>query len=1215
MKNSIVEGQTLKKIEKNIESEITDCEYWGDLDISYEEVEALKERLKVVLHADNVTPGYVCRNYPHAVTTFMVFFVRYKYDINFWRVLGDELDLDTSGNNLHSLLGTCAKKMFYKYEMDFSDTKEEPHQIIAPIIYEACLPPESSLDDLFYVLSYDTYRVFDPQLIIDELIEMRSYTIRKPMYRFLSRFKDDRAVDFLLEVRDAMIAVDQNNPNSSRYAGNYIEWKQNEKNKSYIANRKNQEFQTKPYLVFDIGKKGLCIILPHTVLSTEWVDEVEWVIQGENGFLKRIKCNVMGDEGRRYTDSLTVAVPPQEKYEICLDESDEWNDKATRNWTVDGLSNGGILFFNNNGRQINTNYLLYPYEIMIISQSVVIKENKSVNIADQYYPMCSSNARIISVSPQGGDARFKYESDGETRCLYAKPQVNLILHGKSIFSLETGVNIFTDIPKLEISVDGMLPTNDMEVRFNGETCPISIINNDVTTVLLSSITDISMLQYGTYSVRLYQAGRFFIQVEFSYVPKIKTNYSPLIKWSTALERKGKTVYKFQKLEEWEMDFDGCNVTGDDDNYIVTVPANVGSVKVKLRSLQPSLRFECHFELPIKPFMAEIIDIDGNPVENATDRVVRLGADDLTESEMWLSLQTFGEYRKGDYKVRLRSANGIEQSEDIKLAQNGACNFNLSIFNDTIRNCPLPAEIELIYDGDEEKMVVLITVSEKLALEKRVRFRHNNDNNKDYIVLDIEDDGKDIDVIRFGFERNIEHIPYAKSKLSSKGIAIGYVYPGEMKDGLYIISANKGSGFFDFEDDEEEELSIGNNILYVNRKRKNEIRTSRDWLDILVSEVISSDKNTDISESKAYRILMNKNILESLEKSVFEDEDIERLVALGFFVNSKIIDSKKGQIKQCMRKISERFMHRGDRYRIIELLVDINAPQEVFDICLNEYALLLVYSDNKEAKSLASAVDVYSTELSMVLMMGADASVRDCVWREKYRDLIGKDAIRLMLDVPGEKGPEKVVEEQKAFLREIEGNLVRIKLTSEISGNADSMQRMIAFDKKGNAYLDITKKPDFGVYFGRIKYVDQYANWYKSSHDRFMNIKPEIRDLMNQVVKEYYEVINEHFEYLKIDSKLSRIAKQYLRAVNERLPEGATITKFSSVSYPMYFYYQALAAFLAKLPADRERLDDLRIDGIRFMSAAYIIAPKLSERDILMAETFIYLKRKEEQLCR
>ena len=126
MQNTILAGQSLNTIEKNIEAEISNYEYWGDLELSYDELEVLKERLQAVLSRDGVTISYICKNYPHAVTTFMVFFVRYKYDVNFWRALGDEIGIEISVNQ-HSEIGACAKRMFTKYKMDVTDAVMMEH--------------------------------------------------------------------------------------------------------------------------------------------------------------------------------------------------------------------------------------------------------------------------------------------------------------------------------------------------------------------------------------------------------------------------------------------------------------------------------------------------------------------------------------------------------------------------------------------------------------------------------------------------------------------------------------------------------------------------------------------------------------------------------------------------------------------------------------------------------------------------------------------------------------------------------------------------------------------------------------------------------------------------------------------------------------------------------------------------------------------------------
>ena len=169
--------------------------------------------------------------------------------------------------------------------------------------------------------------------------------------------------------------------------------------------------------------------------------------------------------------------------------------------------------------------------------------------------------------------------------------------------------------------------------------------------------------------------------------------------------------------------------------------------------------------------------------------------------------------------------------------------------------------------------------------------------------------------------------------------------------------------------------------------------------------------------------------------------------------------------------------------------------------------------------------------------------------------------------------------------------------------------MIVWDTKSPT-LDIKKKPEYGVYFGRIKYVDQYVNWYKNTHDKKGDMNPEKHQMMVDAVRKYANDIDKAYMILEKDKYLSDVSKQYKKAVHARCNGEAT-----TVSYPRFFYIQGLAAFLAKLPVYREDLDEMRNVGIRFMEAAYIIAPRLSKRDILMAETYRYLKRKEELLCR
>lgn len=295
--------------------------------------------------------------------------------------------------------------------------------------------------------------------------------------------------------------------------------------------------------------------------------------------------------------------------------------------------------------------------------------------------------------------------------------------------------------------------------------------------------------------------------------------------------------------------------------------------------------------------------------------------------------------------------------------------------------------------------------------------------------------------------------------------------------------------------------------------------------------------------------------------------------------------------------------------MIELLTELDAPQEVFDTCLRDYSLLLVYSDNPNRQVLAGKVERYSPELSMILMMSTDGSIRDCMWREKYIEIIGKDAIKHLLSVPYAENVEEANIEIRKFLREETDNGVEINLDDQIAGNVEAIQGMIGYDKWYNPTFDISKKPDYGIYFGRIKYVDQYVNWYKNTHDRNQEMYPELRKMMVDAVEQYGDQLLQCIEDLDSHHELKRMTKQYMRGIGERTEPG-----ISKSSYAWFFYLQGIAAYLTRLPVGHAGYDKKRVIGIKFMSVASVIAPKLSQRDILMAQVYIYLKRKEESLC-
>ena len=1213
MNTHISNDQVLSDIEKLLRAELDGKEFWGDLDISVDETDILSSKLKDTLAKPGITIQYICDAYPRTLTTWMVFFVRYKYNANFWGDVFSQLGIVQS-QKLCECIGSCTRNMFKRYNMDCSDVKDEVRVNLAPIIYEACLPPESSLDDLFYVLSYDRYSIFDPEMIIDEMIDMRSYIIRKPLLRFFTRFRNSRAVDFLLEVRDAMISTDQGMPLDSRYSINYSQWKEEIKSKG--SKHKSQEFQTKPYLVFENGSKGLCILLPRVMLDSEWVAEITWTIKGTEGFSRTVNCNVVGDQGIRYTEAMLIPVSPQEQYSVSMDDSEElFSKNNNRKWDIKGVAADSILLFNNNGRQTSSNYIPSPYGIIIIPDSVSIDGTRNLDIANQYYPTDISGYRIASITPTGNDALLKYSSDGKTSTVILKPQFNMELSGKTLFDLESsGVDtaLYTGIPMLRLSCDNLAIMKGLELRIGKTRYPIDA-KEDSIDIDLKKIAKKEFGSYGTYSIRLYQLDKFIKQVEFSLLPVIKTDYYPNLDWPKADERKEPKQFKFQKLDDWEMDFEDCIVYENNSWYQVKCEAGKSLLHAVLRSVSGETSFKIDIDLPIRPFEIEMVGSDGLPIENLTDKTHRVGVQDFLTDTKWLSARFFGNAGNKSYYISIKSVDGKKQKQEIKISQNGSGNINLSSFYDTIRNCPLPAEVVLECDEADTEDIPLIVLTEKYSMNKPVKIQLGE--NSDHFVINIADEGKDLDIVRFGHPAKSYYLLAENSRLGKSGMTRGYRTPERLTEGLYIVSGSKKQTDFEFEE-EEMEFDSGSSICLASRRKKdsNEVCSVSEWLDLLISDIVTTDQVTDIKDKRSYWYIADPARFADLSREEYDSLDIEKLAALGYLAGMKISAAKKGSILTCMRFISANLLHRGDRCRITDLLVKMRCPTSVFDICMREYSLLLFDELTVDAKTLAHELEPYSEELSMLVLMSEDGPIRDCIWKEKYRDLIGRDAIKKLLDVRGETDPQVIAEEQKKFLKEQKGSKVTISLDDEISGNQEAIQGMITYDNKYNVFFNIKNKPDYGVYFCHSKYVDQYVNWYMNTHDRSGSMNPEKNEIKNRIVKEYADRIKKAMEFLSNDKELWVMTKQYHAAISCRCRDGVP-SYMKNVTYPVYFYFQGLAAYLSKLPKDRKDLDKFRDLGIKFMSAASVVAPRLAQRDIVMVGTYIYLKRKEAALCR
>ena len=140
------------------------------------------------------------------------------------------------------------------------------------------------------------------------------------------------------------------------------------------------------------------------------------------------------------------------------------------------------------------------------------------------------------------------------------------------------------------------------------------------------------------------------------------------------------------------------------------------------------------------------------------------------------------------------------------------------------------------------------------------------------------------------------------------------------------------------------------------------------------------------------------------------------------------------------------------------------------------------------------------------------------------------------------------------------------------------------------------------------------NWYTLSHDRNQEMLPEIKREMIKAVQEGCADIIKYVNELKRTTELRNMIVQYECALQARYRENP-LNNMNACIPARYFYLQGMAAFLAKLPVEYRKYGWAIRAGERFMVRAMSIAPRISRRDLIMASTYVYLKRKEEKLCR
>lgn len=1193
--------ESLKSMNTTIKEKVKGLEYWGDLDVSKEDLDILKNRIIFALDKELFLKE-LFDLYPYAMTSYVVFLTKYRYMGDFWGMISEEIGIDKPCGPDQTWIGKKILRVFDICGLDYGAVKTSSRKYVDSILYEVGIPPESNFGDLFYIFKYGLMGNVEPQILMDE-IASKSYGIHKPLLHFFSDMPEDQVINFVLDIQDAYLAAVQTGDFSNKYSDAVSEWLEQDKAKPRYRERKQDEHvEVKPYFIFDNGKKGLCIVLPRQNMTEEWVESGMWTISGDNEFCIEKECCVLGAEKKRFIEQAVVSVKPSRAYILKFEYNDGFENHLTQ-YEIKGIETNSYLYFDSTGRRSNQRYLRSPYGIVIYSAEHKITSN-GIERDIQVYPLSDNSYRIEQITPLTSDAQLVIYTNKEEISLQMKPQIMASLSGRTLFETEfvnSEIPLFLEIPRLRLNFEGFSSVDGIELRTGKK----SIVVNDLI-LERENIVDINDYfdeeAYGIHSIRIYQFNRFIKQVRFCLIPDFKSNYSHDLRW---VERRNSLKAESAKLivrkvDGWQIEFANANVQDSLDKYEVRIPYREGVLNGTIISQQDDLHLSIDYELPICAYRYELVS--NNEINEKCDLL------DFLQGNPWLSVSFYGAYKRHTYAVELVSANGIEQRKEIKLTSNGSANFDLNVFRDTLQTVPLPVKIR-VANTDRKEIFDALLIDEVVKFRYRPKYLRSSN----CIAVKDEDINQDVTLEKYHDSFKLPLV-YDRSKLNDKGVRL-FLLPesSALSPGYYRI-VREGNEDEVFATADDFEITLKSDQFFVtSRNPKDAIRSFSEWMEQFIYDLIRYRSIKRIKELRMSESYMCRKSMAQFAGVRLSDSDIENLVILGNILECKIAKAHKAIISEIMTLISEFILSNEDRFRIVARLAETEANDIVFDLCKENYNLLLLnVPDNitdKYIKELASVLKPVSVILALQVLLKGNVPIRETFGCAAYRDVVGQDAI---IEIMTTNEPEeKMTEDRKHFLQEDGLSHVHIALNSDISGINNLFE--MADEKKlrtGKVYLDKNKIPEIGTYFLGTRYIDLFVNWYIRNHMGDTDNDSDLRKVMKPLFESFKNKVWNKILLARND-KTDKFFREFNDILVERIANRSEAANITSVqfTFPNFFYFEGIAALIAQLD-EFDEFPEMKKEAVRFMVGSFRVAPFMSERDVLMAMCYIYLRRKE-----
>ena len=1230
-------------IETHIKDYLCHCEMWGDLNISLEEYDCIKEKIAGALGSNPSAKEVkaIFRKYPIVMVTDIISFVLFDYDNNeFWSGWASRFNIDTAINN-QTEIGRMVREIFEKFE--FKVIEDGGYVYVTPILCQAGIP-SSCFDKLFDILdSTLNSSYFMAREIVSELMSYRSYLIDAPVERYF-RLHTERAIELIVQLRQMMHAVGDLSVSreltelpevhsvEQRIVKRYAQWSAEIK-KMGKKSRKNTQYYFSPKLIYD-ATKGICLFIPEQTLRQDSIYKLRWTIIGDGVVedAKIVYSQVYADQNRNYTREANVPVEIANTYTIQLRDNDNDSVLLTNSWVVNGLGNSfDILTFNESGSLLppTQRYIARKGTIVVFDgRRASITEINSINKVDVNLPYSWADLQAFCAYPTDKDARLTIQTLSEVICIESKKSFDIdLVQVGTLFDEKYKGNetpVYTRFPTVELN--GNIGNYNPALLSYWSVVIIHRLSNTKHTAMLSelgfkvygdcvrfSLGDYAQEyfegMYGAYDLRIYDGKTrkyfvFYLSPKIDYVANVED-----IKSDRSFGHR-RAVFYLQKNDAVALEF-------ENESGINSLPApNMGvdwveiSTTNKRAYINGNLILKSSNSILKIPFKKTLRKLEWNFWDEHENDIEEVGKakqfylEDFKETTWRLALHfTNAADRYDVVKLVLEAANSDQlQSKEVMPDGFGNVSVILNLFQDTMAGNLLPQRLMLhISKGFEDYLPICIAVVKSYVQLKNPKYSLTNDRPTVYWDPCCENEllNKSLELISLN-DLEMEPLKYPLTdsirRFKGKGDKAfeGILLDKPLNDGIYYIEAREDLNF-SFFDDEEQTAPVFNSdhILCVNGKQ-------------VLEKLFFSQSNLVVDWLSATTIALNKlDWIIALERRLrIQIEHGEMLFyskACAFLLFSLIINSGvksnleseiKIKVKEVCANINYFLISNTHRLEILKLLLESSISDNDCKTMINELQLYLFCPNDSVIFDKLSVRRMWDINQEMAILM----NLRNCVSNisvdmERVLTRIGNESLQEMIRVT----PATYCDSNDwtyCIEQIMSGNCdceyVSVECSGRVWGDGNEYSNLFVSDRKNNVRRLM---PD-------ESHTDGYEIFGKNYLTLIYELTPENQDV---TTKQYVDNANkETYKVESLTSKYSPVFPKLHSALRTRLAGNAGIQKL---------FYQigcssALTALSSRKVINSADLQEL----LPFWKNAIGAYPQLVYRDMILSELHVLFEK-------